>query len=50
MFGKYYDCRVSRHFVQLYSKVPYLDTEIFNVQADLLKQQRLANDRTSLTR
>lgn len=31
MFGREYDTRVSPHFVKIYSKVPYLDTEIFNI-------------------
>jgi hypothetical protein len=37
MFGKHYDTRVHRHFVHTYSKVPYLDTEIFNIQNASLK-------------
>ena len=31
MFGKYYDRRVTPTFVRTYSRVPYLDTEIFNI-------------------
>ena len=32
MFGKYYDKRVAPIFVKNYSRVPYLDTEIFNIE------------------
>lgn len=37
MFGRHYDTRVEPHFVKIYSKVPYLDTEIFNIQAEGLR-------------
>lgn len=29
--SRYFESRVQPHFVRLYSKVPYLDTEIFNI-------------------
>jgi hypothetical protein len=45
MFGKYHDSRVYQHFVHTYSKVPYLDTEIFNVEANALRESRRANQR-----
>lgn len=31
MYGKYADRRVYQHFVHTYSRVPYLDYEIFNI-------------------
>lgn len=31
MSGKYVDLRVYEHFVKTYSRVPYLDREIFNI-------------------
>lgn len=37
MFGKYHDGRVYEHFVHTYSRVPYLDTEISNLQNSALK-------------
>ena len=40
MFGKHYDTRVSPNFVHTYSRVPYLDTEIFNIEVEGLKQSR----------
>lgn len=37
MFGRHYDTKVEKHFVKLYSKVPYLDSQIFNIQAESLR-------------
>ena len=31
MHGKYADRRVYQHYVHTYSRVPYLDHEIFNI-------------------
>jgi hypothetical protein len=45
MFGKYHDSRVYQHFVHTYSKVPYLDSEIFNVETNALRESRRANHR-----
>ena len=45
MFGKYHDSRVYQHFGHTYSKVPYLDTEIFNVETNALRESRRANQR-----
>ena len=42
MYGKYVDQRVYQHFVHTYSRVPYLDREIFNVSNDALRQSRRA--------
>ena len=32
MLGTYYDYRVHKHFIHTYSKVPYLDTQIFDIE------------------
>lgn len=45
MYGKYVDQRVYQHFVHTYSKVPYLDREIYNVQTDALRLSRRADKR-----
>jgi hypothetical protein len=45
MFGKYHDGRVYQHFVHTYSRVPYLDSEIFNVETNVLQESRRANQR-----
>ncbi len=45
MSGKYHDSRVYQHFVHTYSKVPYLDSEIFNVETTALRESRKANQR-----
>jgi hypothetical protein len=45
MSGRYHDSRVYQHFVHTYSKVPYLDTEIFNVGTNALRESRRANQR-----
>ena len=47
MYGKYVDQRVYQHFVHTYSKVPYLDREIYNVQTDALRLSRRADKRLS---
>jgi hypothetical protein len=31
MHGKYHDPRVYQHFAHTYSRVPYLDHELFNI-------------------
>lgn len=48
MYGKYFDQRVHRHFVHTYSRVPYLDTEIYNVEINSLRESRKARNRVSL--
>jgi hypothetical protein len=45
MLGRYSDTRVYQHFVHTYSRVPYLDSEIFNVQTNALRESRRANQR-----
>jgi hypothetical protein len=47
MFGKYVDQRPYQHFVHTYSRVPYLDREIFNVSTDALRLSRRADTRAS---
>jgi hypothetical protein len=47
MFGKYVDQRVYQHFVHTYSRVPYLDREIFNVENDALRLSRRADKRAN---
>lgn len=46
MHGKYVDLRVYQHYVPTFSRVPYLDREIFNVSTDVLRQIRKAEDRS----
>ncbi len=48
MHGKYVDLRVYQHYVHTYSRVPYLDREIFNVGTDSLRQSRRAEERSAL--
>lgn len=45
MQGKYHDGRVYQHFVHTYSRVPYLDHQIFNIETHSLRQSRKANQR-----
>lgn len=42
MFGHYYDTRPQKNFVPIYTRVPYLDTEIFNIEAEGLRCSRRA--------
>jgi hypothetical protein len=46
MFGKYYDNRVHQHLVQTYTRVPYLDTQIFDLETHALKLSRKTKIRT----
>lgn len=48
MHGKYHDQRVYQHFVHTYTRVPYLDREIFNVGTDSLRLSRRADQRATL--
>lgn len=48
MHGKYVDQRVYQHYVHTYSRVPYLDREIFNIGTDSLRQSRRAEQRSAL--
>lgn len=48
MSGKYYDQRVYRHYEHTYTRVPYLDREIFNVGTDSLRVSRRAEQRSSI--
>ena len=45
MYGKYHDSRVYQHLVHTYSRVPYLDHEIFNVETQALRESTKANKR-----
>jgi len=45
MFGKYSDTRVYTNYVRTYSRVPYLDSDIFNVETNALRESRRANQR-----
>lgn len=47
MHGRYHDQRVYQHFVHTYSRVPYLDREIFNVGTDSLRLSRRAEQRAA---
>ena len=47
MYGKSHDIRVYPHFVRTYSKVPYLDSEIFNLETDSLRLSRRADQRVT---
>jgi hypothetical protein len=47
MHGKYVDQRVYQHYVHTYSRVHYLDREIFNVSTDALRQIRRAEERSA---
>lgn len=47
MHGKYHDQRVYQQFVPIYSRVPYLDREIFNVGTDSLRVSRRADQRAA---
>ena len=48
MSGKYFDQRPYQHFVHTYSRVPYLDREIFNVGTDSLRLSRRAQERAGI--
>ena len=45
--GKYFDNRTHQHFVPIYSRVPYLDTEIFNIKTCAVQEERKIKNRTS---
>lgn len=47
MTSRYFDQRVYQHFVPIYSRVPYLDREIFNVSTDALRLSRRADQRAN---
>jgi hypothetical protein len=46
MFGKHYDNRVHPHFVHTYTRVPYLDSQIFDLETHALKLSRKTKIRT----
>lgn len=45
MHGRYHDTRVYQHFHHTHSRVPYLDSELFNIEACALRESRNANRR-----
>ncbi len=47
MLGKYYDTRPQHRFSVIYTAVPYLDTEIFNMRNKLVIEERKAKNRTT---
>jgi len=48
MTSRYFDQRPYQHFVHTYSRVPYLDREIFNTGTDALRLSRRAEQRANL--
>ena len=44
--GKYFDNRVHRHFVHTYSRVPYLDNQIFDIETANIRESRRIENRT----
>jgi hypothetical protein len=46
MFGKYFDNRTHQHLVHTYSRVPYLDTQIFDIETSILHESRRIKNRT----
>lgn len=46
MFGKHYDTRPQKNFIHIYTRVPYLDTEIFNIEVNGLRESRRTRQRT----
>lgn len=46
MFGKYYDNRAHKHLVHTYTRVPYLDSQIFDMETAALKLSRKTKLRT----
>ena len=47
MFGRHYETRAMKNFTHIYTRVPYLDTEIFNIEVAGLRESRRTRDRTS---
>ena len=47
MFGRHYDTRQQKNFIHIYTRVPYLDTEIFNIEVANLRESRRTRHRTS---
>lgn len=46
-YSRYFDNRVHPHFTKIYTKIPYLDTEIYNIGAESLRESRRIVNRTS---
>lgn len=47
MFGHHYENRPHEHLIHVYSRVPYLDSQIFNIEAQGLRESRKSINRTS---
>lgn len=47
MYNTYYDTQCHPHFVPIYSKVPYLDRQIFNMEMEGMRESRRTRERTS---
>lgn len=47
MFGRHYETRPHEHLVHIYSRVPYLDTQIFNIEVQGLRESRKTRNRTT---
>lgn len=50
MHGKYADRRVYKHYVHTYSRVPYLDHEIFNITHRSSQIEAIATQRANSAR
>jgi hypothetical protein len=48
MFGRYYDNRVHQHFVHTYTRVPYLDSQIFDIETASIMEERRIKNRTQM--
>lgn len=46
-YSRHFDNRVHPHFTKIYTKIPYLDTEIFNIGSEGLRESRRIVARTS---
>ena len=47
MFGKHYESRPHEHLIHVYSRVPYLDSQIFNIESQGLRESRKSVRRTT---
>ena len=47
MFGHHYDTRAQKNFIHIYTRVPYLDSEIFNIEVTNLRESRRTRARTT---
>ena len=47
MFGHHYDTKAQKNFIHIYTRVPYLDSEIFNIEVNSLRESRRTRGRTT---